>query len=133
MLIRLFRLVLDAAVELTATFVGGVLEHHRVKAAAAALIAAGLQAFLEDPQLDEHVRSMTSTLSRNQPAMARLQGQELPRIVGSFLQGVFESPMVVVRADDHDDLSEPPKPRSVSPSPQELRKRVGALQENGCR
>lgn len=89
MLGRLVNLIFDCFVNATATFVSTVLEHPSVKKAGAAIIVQGMNDFLLQPDLDKHVLVMSETISRNQAELARKQGKDFPKVVGSFIQGMF--------------------------------------------
>ena len=80
----------DLLVESVSTIVTRVLQKDSVKQAVAKAVAEGLNAFLEQPNLDQHIRSMAASVSKSQPDLARQHGQDFPVIVGSFLQGMLQ-------------------------------------------
>lgn len=79
----------DLLVECASAILPRVLQHAAVQESVAHVIAAGVNAFFEQPDLDLHVRSMAACVSKTQPDLARQQGQDFPVIVGSFLQGMI--------------------------------------------
>lgn len=76
-------------VQSLAATVAAVLSDSRVRDALAHIIAQGVNAFLQQPNLDQHIMSMAATIRETQPNLARQQGQDFPVIVGSFLQGML--------------------------------------------
>jgi len=81
--------LLAVAVDATAQALERLLTHPRVQNALAAAIAQGLNTFLRQPDLDQHVRVMAHTLSSVQPEIARKRGEELHNSVAMFIQGVL--------------------------------------------
>jgi hypothetical protein len=76
-------------VRMTANFLGAVLSHPSVETAVAKCIVRGMNDFLTQDELDRHVKTMSATMQRNQPELARNAGQDFPKIVGSFFQGML--------------------------------------------
>lgn len=60
-----------------------------VRKALGDLIAEGMNAFLQQPNLDEHLLQMVETMNKTQPELARQQGRAFPILVGNFLQGML--------------------------------------------
>jgi len=82
---RLAELTLQA----TASMVVQLLNIPAVQQAVAASVAEGMNCFLRQPNLEEHLLQMADTMSRTQPELARQQGRDFPVLVGNFLQGML--------------------------------------------
>ena len=79
----------DLAIQATASFSTQLLAIDPVRQAAAETIAEGMNCFLRQPNLEEHLLQMADTMSRTQPELARKQGRDFPVLVGNFLQGML--------------------------------------------
>lgn len=79
----------NVLVDCLSSVVSRVLQTESVQVAVANCIAQGMNTFLQQPNLDDHIRCMAATMSRTQPDLARQQGQDFPVIVGSFLKGMI--------------------------------------------
>lgn len=72
-------------------FTSIMLSHEDVQIAIGHSIVVGMNMFLRQPNLDEHVLLMSETVARTQPELARKSGEDFPKLVGSFLQGMLSS------------------------------------------
>jgi len=79
-------------IQAAAYFVTQLLQVESVQTAVSATIAEGLNCFLRQPNLEEHLLRMSDTMSKTQPELARQQGRDFPVLVGSFLQGMLLPP-----------------------------------------
>lgn len=82
---RLAELILRA----TAHMAVQLLSIPAVQNAVAQTVAEGMNCFLRQPNLEEHLLQMADTMSRTQPELARQQGRDFPVLVGNFLQGML--------------------------------------------
>jgi hypothetical protein len=87
---RLFHAFFETFVHCIATVCAAVLNHPAVQDAIANGIVAGMNAFARQPDLDEHVKIMSETLSRNQRQLARNAGEDFPVLIGNFFQGMIK-------------------------------------------
>lgn len=72
-------------------FTSIMLSHEDVQIAIGHSIVVGMNMLLRQPNLDEHVLLMSETVARTQPELARKSGEDFPKLVGSFLQGMLSS------------------------------------------
>jgi hypothetical protein len=86
----IFEVLFEGLVNCIATVCAAVLNHPAVENAIANGIVAGMNAFLRQPDLDDHVKIMSETLSRNQRQLARNAGEDFPVLVGNFFEGIFK-------------------------------------------
>lgn len=89
MIATLCQALLDAFVHVTATICAAVLRHEAVQAAGATMMVRAMNDFLRQPDLNEHVRVMSETMSKNQEDYARSAGQDFPKLAGQFIQGML--------------------------------------------
>jgi hypothetical protein len=87
---RLFQALFEGLVNCIATVCAAVVNHPAVQKAIANGIVAGMNAFVRQPDLDDHVKIMSETLSRNQRQFARNAGEDFPVLVGNFFEGIFK-------------------------------------------
>jgi hypothetical protein len=87
---RLFQTLFEGFVNCTAAVCAAVLNHPAVQNAIANGIVAGMNAFVRQPDLDDHVKIMSETLSRSQRQLARNAGEDFPVLVGNFFEGIFK-------------------------------------------
>ena len=52
-------------------------------------ISEGMNRFVEQPDLDQLLLHMVTSISKSQPDIARQQGQDFPIVVSSFVQGIL--------------------------------------------
>jgi len=126
---RLADLVVTAAAHLLTR----LLAVEAVQTAVSGVIAEGMNAFLRQPNLEEHLLQMADTMSKTQPELARQQGRDFPVIVGNFLQGMLtpNKGKVVVAEDNNNKKKDSPSknnkenvmasPRASSPAASMLR------------
>lgn len=79
----------DAAVYAVATFTAAVLNSPAVQNAVARAIVLSMKMICHEPDLDEHLQAVSETLSQNVEREAKRAGKDFPRVVGSFVKGVF--------------------------------------------
>jgi hypothetical protein len=87
---RLFQALFEGLVNCIAAVCAAVLNHPSVQNAIANGIVAGMNAFVRQPDLDDHVKIMSETLSRSQRQLARNAGEDFPVLVGNFFEGIFK-------------------------------------------
>ena len=76
-------------VQATAYFMTELLSIESVQHVLAQTITAGMNCFLRQPNMEEHLLQLADTVSRTQPELARKQGRDFPVLVGNFLQGML--------------------------------------------
>jgi hypothetical protein len=108
---RLFQALFEGLVQCIATVCAAVLNHPSVQDAIANGIAAGMNAFLRQPDLDDHVKIMSETLSRSQRQLARNAGEDFPVLVGNFFEGIFKP-----RRDKDGNVIPVPQPNTSTSS-----------------
>lgn len=85
-------------------------------------ITAGMNCFLRQPNMEEHLLQLADTMSRTQPELARKQGRDFPVLVGNFLQGMLSRD----RENNHTTTATKParqkQPQQTTPSTTELLK-----------
>jgi hypothetical protein len=86
----LFQALFEGLVNCIAAVCAAVLNHPLVQNAIADGIVAGMNAFVRQPDLDDHVKIMSETLSRSQRQLARNAGEDFPVLVGNFFEGIFK-------------------------------------------
>lgn len=86
---RIVDAIFDACVNVVALFAAAVLSHPAVQDAAARTIVRGMNDFVTQPDLDSHMKVMSETMSKTQDEMAAKAGQDFPKLVGSFIQGMM--------------------------------------------
>jgi len=79
----------NVLIEASADFAVRVLLHPAVTDAIACTIAEGMNKFLRQPDLDEHIKVMANTMSDVQPEIARKKGEEFNKSVAGFIQGML--------------------------------------------
>jgi hypothetical protein len=87
---RLFQALFEGLVNCIAAVCAAVLNHPSVQNAIANGIVAGMNDFVRQPDLDDHVKIMSETLSRSQRQLARNAGEDFPVLVGNFFEGIFK-------------------------------------------
>ena len=53
-------------------------------------ISEGMNHFIQQPDLDQLLLHMVTSISKSQPDIARQQGQDFPIVVSSFVQGILQ-------------------------------------------
>lgn len=53
-------------------------------------ISEGMNRFVQQPDLDQLLLHMVTSISKSQPDIARQQGQDFPIVVSSFVQGIIQ-------------------------------------------
>jgi hypothetical protein len=87
---RLFQALFEGLVNCIAAVCAAVLNHPSVQNAIANGIVQGMNDFVRQPDLDDHVKIMSETLSRSQRQLARNAGEDFPVLVGNFFEGIFK-------------------------------------------
>jgi hypothetical protein len=106
---RLFQALFEGIVECIAAVCAAVLNHPLVQNAIANGIVAGMNEFVRQPDLDDHVKIMSETLSRSQRQLARNAGEDFPVLVGNFFEGIFKP-----RRDKDGNVIHVPPPSTTS-------------------
>jgi hypothetical protein len=83
------RWIWQGVVRLIASGVAAVLSDERVQTAAAGTMVRAMNEFLCQPNLNDHVRTMSESLAKNQEDYARSAGQDFPKLAGQFIQGLL--------------------------------------------
>ena len=91
----------DSCVHATATFLVAVMSHPDVEAALSRTMVRGMTEFMVQPNLDVHMRVMSESLSRNNSALVAKAGQDFPKLVGTFIQGMMspKKPLTPTRSE----------------------------------
>lgn len=84
-----YQRLVNVLVEASTDIVARVLLHPAVSNAIAAAITEGMNKFLRQPNLDEHVKVMMDTMSDMQPEIARKKGEEFHNSIANFIQGMI--------------------------------------------
>lgn len=87
---QLFDSFFQSIIQLGILYTASVLSHPTVQQAMADAIVLGLAGFLRDPHLEDHLEIMHETLARKSEERARSIGKEFPKVMGQFIQGMFE-------------------------------------------
>lgn len=118
MIDRLWRWFFNGIVECLATVTGAVLAHPKVQHAAADTMVLAMNQFMVQPDLDEKLLVMNETMSRRHEDFARRTGEDFPKIVGNFLQGMLSSKRTTatITASDISGARSSEKPTLLTPS-----------------
>jgi hypothetical protein len=84
---RLYKLALDVM----ATVIADVLSHPKVEEAVARTMVVGMNKFMAQPDLADHMKKMTETLGEEKEAAVRQMGKEFPKLVGRFVGGAYKT------------------------------------------
>jgi hypothetical protein len=106
---RLFQTLFEGLVNCIAAVCAAVLNHPSVQNAIANGIVQGMNDFVRQPDLDDHVKIMSETLSRSQRQLARNAGEDFPVLVGNFFEGIFKP-----RRDKDGNVIQVPPPNTTS-------------------
>lgn len=68
-----------------------VLNHEATQDALAKVLVRGMNNFLTQPDLDKKFQIMSETMSKNHEEAARNAGHEFPKLVGNFIQGMWDA------------------------------------------
>lgn len=82
--------IFEAFIDVIATLAAAVLSHKAVSGAIADAIVLGMNRFLVQPDLDLRLMQMNETLSKRQSVLARKAGEDFPKMVGNFIQGMMK-------------------------------------------
>ena len=82
----------DSTVDAIATLSSAILSHPTMKQTLSDIMVKGMNEFMLQQDLDEKLVTMNATLSRRQPDLARHAGEDFPKLVGSFIQGMLLQP-----------------------------------------
>ena len=105
---RLVHILVQAA----AYILTELLRIESVQQALAETITAGMNCFLRQPNMEEHLLQLADTMSRTQPELARKQGRDFPVLVGNFLQG-----MLSPNRDTNTKPTKQPQPQQPQSTP----------------
>jgi hypothetical protein len=78
-----------ALIDGLANLAAAVLTHPSVNAALADTVADGMNVFIRREDFAENFRIMGEAATQHQPELARKSGEEFPKVIGSFIQGVL--------------------------------------------
>jgi hypothetical protein len=133
-------------VGLVARSTAAVLSHPAVKQAAANIIVLAMNQFILQPDLDQKLLIMSETMAKQQGELARRSGEDFPKLVGSFMQGMV-SPIISKRGsvasigthsggkeekDDEALASQTPLAIEATKSFFGLRSRVNSIDKESC-
>jgi hypothetical protein len=96
LLSRLYRFALDVV----AALIADLLSHPKVEEVVSNAMVVGMNKFMEQPDLAEHLKKMTETLSEEQEAAVGQMGKDFPKLVGRFMGGAYKS----IRGQDDEKM-----------------------------
>ena len=67
-----------------------IVQDPTIRECIASTISEGMNRFVQQPNLDQLLLHMVTSLSKSQPDIARQQGQDFPIVVSSFVQGILQ-------------------------------------------
>lgn len=67
-----------------------ILQDPTIQETISTTISEGMNIFIEQPNLDQLLLHMVTSISKSQPDIARQQGQDFPIVVSSFVQGIIQ-------------------------------------------
>ena len=97
----------NTVVEFAIHTIQRLLQDPIIQESIAATISEGMNRFVQQPDLDQLLLHMVTSISKSQPDIARQQGQDFPIVVSSFVQGIIQhavhrkSPLKVSHQQPH--------------------------------
>jgi hypothetical protein len=86
---RMLQSIFDFLVDAVANFAAAVLDHPAMHKSIIDVIVQGVDQFIRQPDLDQHLMTAGHHVSKARETMAIKAGQDFPKVAGAFVKGMF--------------------------------------------